>query len=587
VAVVERGKDGLLAPRRRRLWFRLGLIGAALFFALTIWAAQVALTRQFAQDQSADALVRATLYAGNIQSTMQRHSVVPTVLARDPMLTLELGSGFYVQTQERIEAIRDELGVGSIMLLDQQGRVRASSDEAAIGTDQSGREYFGNAQADTGTVFSVVAEEDGSYGFFFARKIERDGQFYGAVVVEVELGAIEEIWRRALARVVVTDANDVVLLSSLPNWRQTTLASQLAAVPEDSPFATALRTAQRRIDESPYVYIAGTPHLRAEAPVNFRSWRLHYFGTLEDVKARVNAILSLMVMAMAVIAALVFWQLSRRTRAESRRIKRESDELRVLNRRLSAEIAARLKLERNLKEAEQSLEQASKLAALGQMSAAVAHELNQPLAAMKTYLAGARLLLQRKRGEEALSSFQRIDDLIERMGGITRQLKSYARKGDAELQTVDMRECVRAALSMMAPQLGKLAVTITTTLPSEPVMVQVDPLRLEQIVVNLLRNAIDAVRALDNRMVRILLVQGESILLSISDNGPGIKEPDKLFEPFYTTKRPGEGLGLGLAISAGFAAEMGGRLVARNAPEGGAVFELVLPRAGTAVKAAE
>jgi two-component system, NtrC family, C4-dicarboxylate transport sensor histidine kinase DctB len=292
-------------------------------------------------------------------------------------------------------------------------------------------------------------------------------------------------------------------------------------------------------------------------------------------------------MIMALIAAIVFWQLSRRTRAESRRIKRESDELRVLNRRLSAEIAARLKLERNLKEAEQSLEQASKLAALGQMSAAVAHELNQPLAAMKTYLAGARLLLNRKRPEEALTSFQRIDDLIERMGGITRQLKSYARKGDVELKPIDVRDCVRAAISMMAPQLGKLAVTITTTLPSEPVIVQVDPLRLEQIIVNLLRNAIDAVRTQEKRAIRVLLAQGDGILLSITDNGPGIKEPDKLFEPFYTTKRPGEGLGLGLAISAGFAAEMGGRLVARNAPEGGAVFELLLPRAPAAAQAAE
>ncbi|MEM4810841.1 MAG: S49 family peptidase, partial [Thermofilum sp.] len=190
--------------------------------------------------------------------------------------------------------------------------------------------------------------------------------------------------------------------------------------------------------------------------------RLSYCATLEDVRARVNAILALSVMVMALIAALGFWQLSRRTRAESRRIKRESDELRILNRRLSAEIAARLKLERNLKEAEQSLEQASKLAALGQMSAAVSHELNQPLAAMKTYLAGARLLLQRRRAEEALSSFQRIDDLIERMGGITRQLKSYARKGEAELQPVDVRECVRAALAMMAPELGKLGVTVYT-----------------------------------------------------------------------------------------------------------------------------
>ena len=310
-------------------------------------------------------------------------------------------------------------------------------------------------------------------------------------------------------------------------------------------------------------------------PVGFRNWRLTYFPTLEDVRARVNAVLSLIIMVLALLLALGFYLLSRRTRAESRRIQRESEELRVLNRRLSSEIAARKRVEMNLKEAEQSLEQASKLAALGQMSAAVSHELNQPLAAMKTYLAGARLLLTRRRPEEALTSFQRIDDLIDRMGGITRQLKSYARKGDVDIEPVDLRDSVRAALAMMAPQLGKMAVHIQTTLPSEPRDGDW-PTRSGSSRSSSTCSATRSTRsaAATTGASSILLVAGETILLSIEDNGPGLADPDKLFEPFYTTKKPGEGLGLGLAISAGFAAELGGRLVARNAPDGGAVFEL-------------
>jgi len=409
----------------------------------------------------------------------------------------------------------------------------------------------------------------------------------GVVVVTVDLGLHEEAWRRARVKVVVTDSDDQVLLASEPNWRHQTLSNLLAPGPDPSRVRQAIRDARRSFGAPSYVYIAGTPLLRTEVPVGFRNWRLTYFATLEDVRARVNAILSLIIMILALLLALAFYLLSRRTRAESRRIQHESEELRVLNRRLSSEIAARQRVERNLKDAEQSLEQASKLAALGQMSAAVSHELNQPLAAMKTYLAGARLLLNRRRQEEALSSFQRIDDLIERMGGITRQLKSYARKGDLDVEAVDLRDSVRAALTMMAPQLGKMAVRIQTTLPSEPAVVQADPLRLEQIIVNLLRNALDAVRSREDREIKILLVAGEMILLSIEDNGAGLKDPDKLFEPFYTTKKPGEGLGLGLAISAGFAAELGGRLVARNAPDGGAVFELLLPRDRGQTQAAE
>lgn len=581
--------DAAPPPRlrgRSSIWLRLGVLVSALVIALLLWVGQAYLTRAFSEDQNADATVRATLYAGSLQSALQRQSVVPMILARDPILIGALKSGRFAEADDRLETFRDEIGAGSIFLLDARGRVVAASDDRERGADESGRDYFTIPTQDVTntTAFTIARGADGANGFHYARRLEEDGTALGVVVVTVDLAVHEESWRRARVKVVVTNGEDEVLLASEPSWRGRTLTDLLAAL--DSPSRVQALTEARRSLASPnFVYIAGTPHLRTEAKVNFRNWNLTYFPTIEGVRVRVNAVLALAVMALAIAIALVFFLLNRRARAESRRVQRESQELRLLNRRLSFEMAARQRVERNLKDAEQSLEQASKLAALGQMSAAVSHELNQPLAAMKTYLAGARLLLRRRRPEEALSSFQRIDDLIDRMGGITRQLKSYARKGDVDLEPVDLRDSVRAALSMMAPQLGRMAVTITTTLPSEPAVVRADPLRIEQIIVNLLRNALDAVKAQDDRRLKIFLVLGEAILLAIEDNGPGIKDPDKLFEPFYTTKKPGEGLGLGLAISAGFAAELGGRLVARNAPDGGAVFELVLPRANGAAPA--
>jgi two-component system, NtrC family, C4-dicarboxylate transport sensor histidine kinase DctB len=244
-------------------------------------------------------------------------------------------------------------------------------------------------------------------------------------------------------------------------------------------------------------------------------------------------------------------------------------------------------MQKNLEVAEQTLAQSSKLAALGEMSAAVSHELNQPLAAMKTYLAGARLLLQRRRPDEALSSFQRIDDLIDRMGAITRQLKSYARKGGEAFEPVDVKQAVSSALSMMEPQLKARVVRITRTLPRRPVMVMADRIRLEQVIINLLRNAIDATRGVAEPQIGILLSEGETAILTVRDNGPGIADFDTLFEPFYTTKKPGEGVGLGLAISSGIVNDLGGRLTARNGEAGGAVFEVQLPILGKEIKAAE
>lgn len=221
------------------------------------------------------------------------------------------------------------------------------------------------------------------------------------------------------------------------------------------------------------------------------------------------------------------------------------------------------------------------------MSAAVSHELNQPLAAMKTYLAGARLLVERKRPDEALSSFHRIDDLIERMGAITRQLKSYARKGGTALEPLDFRDCLSSALALMEPQLKRRAVHIERTVPTAPVPIVADRIRVEQVIVNLLRNAIDATSNLDDPRIELILAMGDSAMLTVRDNGHGITDFDQLFEPFYTTKAPGDGTGLGLAISSGIVADLGGRLTARNGRAGGALFEMQLPLHTAALQAAE
>ena len=244
---------------------------------------------------------------------------------------------------------------------------------------------------------------------------------------------------------------------------------------------------------------------------------------------------------------------------------------------LQREIAERKRVQEDLAVAEQTLEQSSKLAALGEMSAAVSHELNQPLAAMKTYLAGARLLLRRNRPDEALVSFGRIDDLIERMGAITRQLKSYARKGQDVFSPVNMGDALASSLSMMEPQLRQRRVLINRMVPPEPIEVLGDRMRIEQVMVNLLRNAIDATKSETEPKVDIILSAGETATLTVRDNGPGIIDLDALFEPFYTTKQPGDGVGLGLAISSGIVNDLGGRLTARNGQAGGAVFEMQLP----------
>ncbi|MHC0052864.1 sensor histidine kinase [Actibacterium sp. D379-3] len=170
---------------------------------------------------------------------------------------------------------------------------------------------------------------------------------------------------------------------------------------------------------------------------------------------------------------------------------------------------------------------------------------------------------------------------------MTKQLKSYARKGGDAFEALDFKASLSSALSMMEPQLKHRQVTITRTVPQGPVMVMGDRVRLEQVIINLLRNALDATKMTRDAQIDLILSAGETATLTVRDNGHGIDDLEALFEPFYTTKSPGDGVGLGLAISSGIVNDLGGRLTARNARGGGAVFEVQLPILGEEIEAAE
>lgn len=544
---------------------------------LLIWISNLYLTDRFTQETRQRAELRLALYAGNISSELQRTSVVPLLLSRDPVLISDLNSGDFAATSQRLISIKDEIGAASLMLLDGDGRAVAATDRRRIGTHHRNAGYFVEALRSPDTVFTTEPLESGGLQFSYSRKLTSDKEGIGVIVVEVPLGRLEQNWAFSGEAIMVTDSSGRVILSSEPRWRYKTVDEALAVENAPGAIERAFLATSDWVQTPADAILQGRAIMRLDGKIGFQGWRLIYFTTFASVRERVNGVLAIEIMGFAILVALVFYILSRRAVQQSNLFQRESMELRALNERLSREIEEREKIEQNLRVAEQSLAQSSKLAALGEMSAAVSHELNQPLAAMKTYLAGAKLLLQRHRPDEALSSFQRIDDLIGRMGAITRQLKSYARKGGDDLVPVDLREALDSAMAMMEPQLNQMAVRITRNVPREPVMVLGDQLRLEQVIVNLLRNALDAMKELKERELDILLTAGETAKLSVRDNGSGIDDLDQLFEPFYTTKKPGDGVGLGLAISSGIVSDLGGRLIARNGQHGGAVFEIQMP----------
>lgn len=562
---------------------RLAIAGLILFAIGVVLFTNQWLTQRFTETTRSRAELRLALYSGNILTELQRNSVVPLLLARDPELIGALTSGSFAFTSQRLISFQSEIGAASILLLDSGGRVVAATARQRIGTNYSGEAFFVEAQRAGETVFTAAERAEGGFGFSYSRALVSENRTVGVIVVEVDLAKYERAWAGLQDAVVVTDSQGMVMLATEPRWRGLPLEDAIALIDAPNPLQRAFKATADWANapgETADAYVKGEAVMQTATRIPFRGWRLVTFTAYDSVRERVNGVLALEIMGFAILLALTFYLLSRRALSQSVFFQRESAELRLLNARLQREIAERERVQQTLAVAEQTLAQSSKLAALGEMSAAVSHELNQPLAAMKTYLAGARLLLQRRRGEEALSSFQRIDDLIDRMGAITRQLKSYARKGGEAFEPVDVKQAISSALSMMEPQLKSRVIRISRTLPRSPVMVLADRVRLEQVIINLLRNAIDATRGLADPEIEILLSAGETATLAVRDNGHGIEDLDTLFEPFYTTKKPGEGVGLGLAISSGIVNDLGGRLTARNGETGGAVFEVQLPILG-------
>ncbi|WP_244560964.1 ATP-binding protein [Azospirillum oryzae] len=268
-----------------------------------------------------------------------------------------------------------------------------------------------------------------------------------------------------------------------------------------------------------------------------------------------------------------------------RTVQERTADLRATNDRLERAIAEHRRTERDLREAQAELVQAGKLAALGQLAAGVGHELNQPLAAIRSYAHNGRKLIELGRTEEAGGNLGKIADLTTRMANITNHLKRFARRPDSRLGAVELAPVIQGALSLFGDRLRGEAVEITVELPDAgaPLRVRAEEVRLEQVLVNLLSNALDAVAGAPVRRILIRAEAGEadSVRIEVRDSGSGIAAglAGQIFDPFFTTKPMGTGLGLGLSISYNIVRDFGGVLSVAESGPGGTAFALTLIRA--------
>ncbi|MGQ9371720.1 sensor histidine kinase [Azospirillum sp. ST 5-10] len=569
---------------------------------------------------------RIALYVNNLEGAIQRHDYLPFVLSMNADVRRLLREPGDAALRDRVNrylaTVTQEARSATLYVLDTSGLTLAASNwdtpQSFVNNNYAFRPYFRQAMADGRGRFYAVGVTTGTPGLFLSHAVTDGGRTTGVLAVKVSLDGLEEAWRFGAERVLVADGAGIAFLSSEPAWRFRTLdepsAAELRRMSQTRQYAGVtlepLPVAGRReVHGAPVLTIRNpdgrgtTDYLMQSVALPGPGWRVITLSDMAPVAAAARTAAA--VGAFAVVFLLLVFLYLRQRRRRIREgmqardalekanveLRRAHDELEVriaartadlvaANERLTLEVAERERAERVLREAQDELVQAGKLATLGQMAAGITHELNQPLAAIRTYADNAVVLFERGLHDDLRTNLVRIPQLVERMARITGQLKAFARKTKARAEPVPVGRAVHNALLLIEQRLKLEGVALDCALPDPDVAVVFEDVRLEQVLINLFRNALDAMKGRAVRRLGIAVeADGGCVRIRVRDSGPGIAEDvlPRIFEPFFTTKEAA-GLGLGLPISAGIVRDAGGQLGVRNGPDG-AEFVVELARA--------
>lgn len=569
---------------------------------------------------------RLDLYAASLEREIGKYAYFPATLGLErDVLDLLGGEGKLAgKVNGYLEQLNERAGTLAIYVIDSQGKVLASSNwrraDSFVGEDLSFRPYFRDAMETGAGRFFGIGTTRGEPGYYLSSALADEGRTLGVAIIKVSLEQLEKSWTTVEAPVLVADENGVVILTSVPDWKFTTLrpldentrsafdrtqqynrrALRPLGVKETASLdhgARLVRVAREK-PEMVSVYPVAGQFLAQSQPLPGTPWSLTVFSHLEqvdDMSASRAAVAGISALLLGILAMMVNERrrhlkdrlaareaLQRAHDELERKVAERTADLSAANRQLQDEVAERARAERTLRAAQEELIQAGKLAVIGQLSAGIAHELNQPLAALRTLSANTARFLERGDEATARANLERIAQLVDRMGGITGQLKAFAHKSSGLPRPVDVGQAVARALALLEQRLKTADARVGCDFPTAPLVALCDANRLEQVVVNLVGNALDAMAGQPAPTLEIRgMATGDTVRLEVHDQGPGLS-PDaleNLFQPFFTTKEAGVGLGLGLAISAGIVSDFGGTLSGANHPAGGALFTLEIPLA--------
>ena len=609
---------------------RLPLIAAVLILAvaaLTAWVAYTVSVATARSDLQLAAAHRLDTVVASLASELARFEYLPALLETTPevMGLLETPSDSVLRDRANLALVRINAIAGADMLyvLEPQGTALAGADwdqpSTPVGHNYAYRPYMQGALASGRGRFFGIGVTSRKAGYFLSYALRRGPRTLGVATVKIDLEPAERLWASLPGDVVVSDERGVVLLSSRPEWKfhalrplSTSERAQIAAEKSYTPDPPLLRWTNVESGwlDSAQVLIGNQLHLVTLRELPRQGWRVQALDSLAPLQARARyqALVAALAAAVAALLATAAWQ-SRRSAMDKlatqaalqaahdhleARVVQRTLELSGANASLAAEVQTRKAVEQDLRDTQHELVHAAKLAVLGQVSAGLAHELNQPLAALRTLSDNAVVLMDKQRLPETRANLERISLMVGRLGELTRRLKTFAHKPGTVSVPSPVRAAIINAQALLAERLRRTGVTLTTDVQPEGLAVLAEPSQFEQVLVNLLANAVDAL-ASDSRpespphqiWLHARLVH-DRVQLQVRDNGPGIAPAMRaqLFEPFATSKPAGSGLGLGLTISRRIVRGFGGELTAADGSTGGSCFDIDLPAAPGAVDAA-
>ena len=542
-------------------------IAIALSLVLAFVISERLATRQAIADVSNRAQSSAILLGASFRRELDKFRLVPVVLAddqearnalttRDPALLLRLN--------QKLEALSDETRAGNVYLLDADGVTVAASNwrraDSFLGDSYAYRAYYRDAARSGSAQQFALGQRSRRPGLYISRRVEADGHLLGVFVVKVDFSSLEREWQETATNAFVTDGRGIILISSNPQWQfQTTRplsgversrarrALDFGAVPlVQNALYAAGEVAPRSRATPKFAYVEANENVGA-------GWRMHVLESTEQPlgSAVTFSRLAVAILALVVAGAVLLWRMRRRT--EAARIERET----------SARLAGM----------REQLVQANKLATLGQITAGVAHEINQPLAAISAYAGNALVLNRRGDHEHASEAMEQVGTLTERIGIITRELRGFAKRSSGDAEPVAVEEVMAGTALLLRDRMRMLDARLEVE--GAMLSVRAERVGLEQVLVNLIQNALDA----GALTIRILVTPyKDRVAITVSDDGTGLTDEVRasLFMPFKTSKR--NGLGLGLVICRDIVTGFGGTLIAAS-PPAGAVFVIDLERA--------